>query len=262
MAIHFVKPDAAASLIKSGSNVFIQTAAAAPLQLINAMTERADELKDISIYQMHTEGPAPYAEPGMEKTFSVNCFFVGANLRKAVQEGRADYIPVFLSEIPALFRKKIISIDCALIHVSPPDAHGYCSLGVSVDIAPAILENARCIIAQVNPKMPRTYGDSMIHVNDLNAMVEADDDLYETEIAMPDEVTTRIGAEIASLVENGSTLQMGIGSIPNRKYSQCCPGSSNESQTTRHSHRNVFRRDYRTCRKRCYHGRIKEKKKE
>src|SRR6516164_9272168 len=147
MAIHFVKPEVAASLIKTGSNIFIQTAAAAPLRLINALVERADELKDISIYQMHTEGPAPYADPGMEKTFSVNCFFVGANLRKAVQEGRAEYVPVFLSEIPALFRKKIIPVDCALIHVSPPDAHGYCSLGVSIDIAPAVLENARCIIA-------------------------------------------------------------------------------------------------------------------
>src|SRR5215470_12155992 len=141
MSMHYVKPDVAANLIKSGSNIFIQTAAAAPLRLINALVDRAEELKDITIYQMHTEGPAPYGEPGMEKTFNVNCFFVGSNLRKAVKEGRANYIPVFLSEIPGLFRKKIISIDCALIHVSPPDAHGYCSLGVSVDIAPAVLEN-------------------------------------------------------------------------------------------------------------------------
>jgi acyl-CoA hydrolase len=215
MSIHFVKPEVAASLIKSGSNIFIQTAAAAPLRLINALVDRAEELKDISIYQMHTEGPAPYAEPGMEKTFSVNCFFVGANLRKAVQEGRADYIPVFLSEIPALFRKKIIPIDCALIHVSPPDAHGYCSLGVSIDIAPAVLENVRCIIAQVNPKMPRTYGDSMVHVNDLNAIVETEDDIYEIEMTEPDEITSKIGAMVASLVDDGATLQMGIGNIPN-----------------------------------------------
>lgn len=205
----------AAHLIKSGSKIFIQTAAAAPQRLIRALVDRADELKDITIYQMHTEGPAPYGDPGMEKTFNVNCFFVGSNLRKAVQEGRANYIPVFLSEIPGLFRKKIISVDCALIHVSPPDAHGYCSLGVSVDIAPAVLENTPCIIAQVNPKMPRTYGDTMVHLSELTALVEADDDIHEIELAVPDEVTNRIGAEVASLVEDGSTLQMGIGSIPN-----------------------------------------------
>src|ERR1700746_1503405 len=108
MSIHYVKPEVAVSLIKSGSNLFIQTAAAAPLRLIDALVHRAEELKDITIYQMHTEGPAPYADPGMEKTLNVNCFFVGSNLRRAVQEGRANYIPVFLSEIPSLFRKKII----------------------------------------------------------------------------------------------------------------------------------------------------------
>jgi acyl-CoA hydrolase len=215
MAMRILKAEMAASLIKSGNKIFIQTAAAAPQKLIKALVDRADELQDITIYQMHTEGPAPYGDPGMEKTFTVNCFFVGSNLRKAVQDGRANYIPVFLSEIPGLFRKKIISVDCALIHVSPPDAHGYCSLGVSVDIAPAVLENTPCIIAQVNPKMPRTYGDTMIHVSRLNALVEADDNIHEIELAIPDEVTTKIGAQVASLVEDGSTLQMGIGSIPN-----------------------------------------------
>ncbi|HTS45432.1 MAG TPA: hypothetical protein VMH01_13625, partial [Puia sp.] len=144
--------------IKSGSSLFIQTAAAAPQQLISELVSRANELRDITIYQMHTEGRAPYVNPEYQDTFKVNCFFIGANLRRAVQEGRADYIPVFLSEIPALFRKKIIQIDYALIHVSLPDEHGYCSLGVSVDIAPAVLETAKYVIAQVNPSMPRTYG--------------------------------------------------------------------------------------------------------
>lgn len=216
----YIQANEAISLIKPGNNIFIQTAAAAPLQLINALVERADALKDITIYQMHTEGPAPYAAPGMEHVFKVNCFFIGSNLRKAVQERRADYIPVFLSEIPGLFRKKIIHIDCALIHVSPPDSHGYCSLGVSVDIAPAVLENAKCIIAQVNPNMPRTYGDSMIHSSRIHAVVEANDEIYEAEVGVPDELNSKIGEHVASLIEDGATLQMGIGNIPNAVLSR------------------------------------------
>ncbi len=166
----------AAALIKSGSNVFIQTAAAAPQKLIKAMTARAHELSGVTIYQMHTEGPAPYAAAEMAGIFNVNCFFISANIRRAVQEGRAQYIPVFLSEIPALFRKKVIQIDYALIHVSPPDAHGYCTLGTSIDIAPAVLENAKHIIAQVNPNMPRTHGSGFIHMSNIEAMVEVTDE--------------------------------------------------------------------------------------
>ena len=216
----YIQANDAISLIRPGSNIFIQTAAAAPLQLIQALVRKADTLQDITIYQMHTEGPAPYAAPGLEHIFKVNCFFIGANLRKAVQEGRADYIPVFLSEIPGLFRRKIIRIDCALIHVSPPDAHGYCSLGVSVDIAPAVLENAKCIIAQVNPKMPRTYGDAIIHVSNIHAMVEANDDIYEVNAEAPDELNSKIGEQVAALIEDGATLQMGIGNIPNAVLSR------------------------------------------
>ncbi len=205
----------AIGLIKPGSNLFIQTAAAAPQQLIKGLISRAQELSDITIYQMHTEGEAPYAQPEFNEIFKVNCFFIGANLRKAVQEGRADYIPVFLSEIPALFRKKIIQIDFALIHVSPPDAHGYCSLGVSVDIAPAVLETARYIIAQVNPNMPRTYGDGFIHVSKIDALIEVSDEILQIVIEIPDELNYKIAANVASLIEDGATLQMGIGKIPN-----------------------------------------------
>ena len=205
----------AVNIIKPNSKVFIQTAAAAPQQLIKAMTARAHELREITIYQMHTEGDAPYASPEFEGIFNVNCFFIGANLRKAVQEGRAQYIPVFLSEIPALFRKKVIEIDYALIHVSSPDSHGYCSLGVSVDIAPAVLETAKHIIAQVNPNMPRTHGNGFIHVSRIEKMVKANDTIPEIEIEKPDETTMRIASYVAMLVENGATLQMGIGSIPN-----------------------------------------------
>lgn len=205
----------AVDLIKPGSNLFIQTAAAAPGQLIRALTEKGKELKNISIYQMHTEGPAPYAAKEWKDVFKVKCFFIGANLRKAVQEGRADYIPVFLSEIPALFRSGAIKIDFALIQVSPPDEHGFCSLGVSVDITPAVLETARYIIAQVNPRMPRTHGAGFIHVSKITAMVEANDEIPEILIEQPDELTCKIASHVATLIEDGATLQMGIGKIPN-----------------------------------------------
>lgn len=170
---------------------------------------------NITIYQMHTEGEAPYAAGKWKDVFKVKCFFIGANLRNAVQEGRADYIPVFLSEIPALFRSGAIKIDFALIQVSPPDKHGFCSLGVSVDIAPAVLETARYIIAQVNPRMPRTHGGGFIHVSKISAMVEVDDDIHEVAIEQPDELTCRIAINVASLIEDGATIQMGIGKIPN-----------------------------------------------
>jgi len=205
----------ALDLIKSGSNIFIQTGAAAPQELIRGLIKQASGLRDITIYQMHTEGIAPYADPEWQDTFKVNCFFIGANLRKAVQEKRADYIPLFLSEIPSLFRKKIIPIDAALIHVSCPDERGYCSLGVSVDIAPSVLENADCIIAQVNPQMPRTFGDAIIHSSLIDAMVDVNEPILETESAKPDMLNMKIAENVASLIDDGSTLQMGIGKIPN-----------------------------------------------
>ncbi|MEO6964120.1 MAG: 4-hydroxybutyrate CoA-transferase, partial [Puia sp.] len=195
--------------------MFIQTAAAAPQQLIRALAARSAELRNVTIYQMHTEGEAPYAARGMEDVFRVRCFFIGANLRKAVQEGRADYIPVFLSEIPALFRSGEIKIDFALVQVSPPDKHGFCSLGVSVDIAPAVLETASCIIAQVNPNMPRTHGGGFIHVSKINTLVEVDDEIPEIKIEEADALTCSIASHVASLIEDGATLQMGIGKIPN-----------------------------------------------
>jgi acyl-CoA hydrolase len=211
----YLTAEQAVGQIRSGSNIFIQTAAAAPQQLVRALAERGKELSNINIYQMHTEGEAPYADRIWKDTFKVKCFFIGANLRKAVQEGRADYIPVFLSEIPALFRSGAIKIDYALIHVSPPDQHGYCSLGVSVDIAPAVLETAGCIIAQVNPNMPRTHGSGFIHISRIQAMVEVNDELPAIGIEEADELNQSIGRHVASLIEDGATLQMGIGKIPN-----------------------------------------------
>ena len=205
----------AISLVSSDNNLFIQTACAAPQQLINTLVENVHRLKNVSIYHLHTEGKAMYANPDYKENFNTHCFFIGDNLRKAVNAGYADYIPVFLSEIPALFRKKIIPIDVALLHVSLPDEHGYCSLGVSVDIALSVIENAKHLIAQINPNMPYIYGGGMIHVSKFSALVPVDDPIPEIEIGEPNAVEIKIAHHIASMVEDGATLQMGIGRIPN-----------------------------------------------
>lgn len=211
----YTTAEQAVELVNSGDRLFIHSAAAAPQQIIRALSGRAHELQDVSIYQMHTEGDASYAAPGNEKAFKINCFFIGSNLRKAVQQGRAEYVPVFLSEIPSLFRKKIIPLDGALIQVSPPDKHGFCSLGVSVDISLSAVETAKYIIAEVNPNMPRTHGGGFIHVSRINAMVAVDYNLHEIKVEQPDADTLKIAAHVASLIEDGATLQMGIGKIPN-----------------------------------------------
>jgi acyl-CoA hydrolase len=204
----------AVSVIKSGQRVFIHSVAAAPRRLIEAMTARANELRVVEIVSLHTEGEAPYAAPGMQRSFRVNALFVGPNTRQAVEEGRADYLPVFLSEVPSLFRTGLLPIDVALVHVSPPDKHGYCSLGVSVDVTHAAVEVARTVIAQVNPRMPRTHGDALIHVDQIDSLVEVDDPIYELAPRELTEIERSIGRHIADLVDDGSTLQFGIGAIP------------------------------------------------
>ena len=214
MPLHVGSPHDAASLVSSGDRVFIHTAAAAPQRLIEALTDRADELSEVDIVHLHTEGEAPYATPQYDDTFHTSALFVGSNVRSAVNNGNADYIPVFLSEAPALFRRGVLPLDVALIHVSPPDRHGFCSLGVSIDCSRAAVETATHVIAQVNPNMPRTHGDGLIHVDALDAAVQVDDplpiaprpDLSDTERA--------IGAHCAELVEDGATVQVGIGAIP------------------------------------------------
>lgn len=201
--------------IKSGDRVFIHGVAAAPRVLIEAMTARADELRNVEIVHLHTEGPAPYSLPEHAENFRVNAFFIGANMRPAVNEGRADYIPVFLSEIPALFRKNVLPIDVALVNLSPPDKHGFCSLGVSVDIARAAVDCAKHVIAQINPRMPRTHGDALVHVNDIDTFVDVDEPLYEVAPPQFGEPEAAIGRYIAEMIDDGATLQMGIGAIPN-----------------------------------------------
>lgn len=164
---------------------------------------------------MHTEGEAPYVEDKYEGIFTTHVFFIGKNVRKAVATGRAAYVPVFLSEIPALFRREIIPLEVTLITVSPPDQHGFCSLGTSVDATKAAIEMSELVIAQVNRNMPRTLGDSQIHMSRIHYMVEKDDPIPEAEVLPLSDLSLQIGKYVASLIENGATLQMGIGEIPN-----------------------------------------------
>ncbi|MDZ7716823.1 MAG: acetyl-CoA hydrolase/transferase C-terminal domain-containing protein [Balneolaceae bacterium] len=211
----YTSAEEAVKLINSGDRVYIHSVAAAPQPLIDAMTARAPELEDVEIVHLHTEGEAPYVKPEYSDTFKTNALFVGANIRKAVNDGRADYLPIFLSEVPGLFRRGILPIDMALVQVSPPDKHGYCSLGVSVEATRAALQCAKKAIALVNPNMPRTHGDGIFHASRFNALVETDEPLHELSVPVPNEVEQKIGNNCAELIEDGATLQMGIGAIPN-----------------------------------------------
>lgn len=204
----------AVSVIESGQRVYIHTAVAAPQTLIAAMTARAPELKGVEVCHLHTEGDASYAQPEHRKSFHVSAFFIGSNMRGAIAHGEADYIPVFLSEVPALFKRGILPLDVAMIQVSPPDKHGFCSLGVSVDASQAAVEMAKVVIAEINPRMPRTHGDGRVHVDKIDFGVEVNYELPEVGAAELSETELAIGRECASLIEDGATLQMGIGAIP------------------------------------------------
>lgn len=202
-------------VIKNNDRVYVHAAAAAPQALINAMTERHEELRGVEVCHLHIEGKTPYANPEFKDSFHVNSFFIGSNVRHTLTSGNGSYTPVFLSELPLLFRKNILPLDVALIQVSPPDKHGYCSLGVSVEAMLAAIENAKHVIAQVNPNMPRTHGEGIIHVSELDTMVEIEEDIHEMINSEPTEIEDKIGNYVAELIEDGSTLQMGIGVIPN-----------------------------------------------
>lgn len=210
-----VSPAEAVSIVKFGDKIFMHTAAAAPQVLAQALADRADELKEVQIYHMHVEGDAPYAKEEYSGSFRVNNMFVGRNLRKAVNEGRADFIPIFFSEVPYLFKSRTIDLDVAMLQVSPPDRNGFCTLGVSVDTSLAAAQSAKRLIAEVNPNMPRTMGDGNIHISRFDKVVEVDYPLPTLEVSEPNELEMRIGQHIAGLVEDGATLQMGIGAIPN-----------------------------------------------
>lgn len=209
-----ISAEHAVAHVKSGDSVFIHSAAAAPQHLIQKLFNRKDELRDVTIYQIHTEGAAPYAAEDVE-AFKVKCMFIGPNMRKSIQHGHGSYIPVFLSEIPRLFTSGTLPIDVALISVSPPDEHGYCSLGPSVDISLAAVVSAKTVIAQVNKHIPRTHGDGLIHIGNINHLVKHHEPIPEIIASEMSEAELAIGRNIAELVEDGATLQMGIGNIPN-----------------------------------------------
>jgi len=210
-----VTAEEAVKIVKSNDKVYIQAAAAVPQVLIRALTARHEELRSVEICQLHTEGDAPYANPELRDSFHVNSFFIGKNVRHTLKAGNGSYTPVFLSELPLLFKRNIVDLQVALIHVSVPDNHGYCSLGVSVEATLAAIENADYVIAQVNKQMPRTFGDGIIHVSEVDAFVECDEPLPTHPVVEATETENKIGNNVASLIEDRSTLQMGIGSIPN-----------------------------------------------
>ena len=206
--------DDAVRLIRSRSRVFVHGGAATPSVLLDALVRRRADLEQVETVHLHLEGEAPHVRPECARAFRANAFFCGANVRAAVAEGRADYLPVFLSEIPLLFRNGVLPLDAALVHVSPPDAHGFVSLGTSVDTALAAVESATTVIAQVNPRMPRTFGDGAVHVRRFAALVTVDVPLPEHQPAAIGPVERAIGQAVAGLVEDGATLQVGIGAIP------------------------------------------------
>lgn len=215
-----ISADDAVKIIKSNDKVVIQPGCAAPMELIRAMVDRKDELENVILYHILVVGDLPYTKPGMEKHFKHKAFFMGGNTRKAINEGRAEFIPIFLSEVTMLFKKGIIIPDVALINVSPPDEHGFCSYGIDVGNIKTPAEKSKIVIAQINDQMPRGLGNSFIHVNKIDYIVEYSQNLLELPQVDPNtsqevlEVYDKIGQNIAEMIEDGATLQMGIGAIP------------------------------------------------
>lgn len=214
LPVVYTTAEEALSVIKSGNRVFVQGSAQTPLYLLREMAKMAPGLRDVELTFITVQGDIELDKPQYANSFHINCMFVSESVRKAVNEGRADFIPVFLSDIPDLFRNQM-HIDVALVQVSPPDKHGYCSLGVSVDIARSAVNTATHIIAQVNPRVPRTHGDSLVHTKRFTSMVYHEEELPQVDYGVkvgPEEL--KIGKLVADIIEDGSTLQMGIGTIP------------------------------------------------
>ena len=215
--IEYSSAKEAVKIVKSGNRVFIHGSAATPVHLVKELQNRHDELENIELISITNLGDIDFDKPEYRKSFFFNSLFVSANTRSVVNSSDGDYVPIFLSQIPQLFRKNILPIDVALIQVSPPDAHGYCTLGTSVDIAKAAVEISKIIIAQVNPKMPKTHGDGFLHIKKIHSLVWHETDLPEVDYSskVTDAMIT-IGKNVASLIDDGATLQMGIGSIPDQ----------------------------------------------
>lgn len=214
-----VSPEEAIKHLKSGDRIFIHGAAATPTPLLDAMVKRPD-LENIKLYHLHTAGPAPFTEPEHRDRFFSISLFTGAPLRKPIEEGRADFMPIFLSDIPDLFQSRSIQLDVAFLQLSPPDRHGMCTLGTSVDTAKAAADTAHIIIAEINEQMPRTHGNTVVPFQKIKAFIHTNRPLHEHKPDPETEVEAKIGEIIAPLVEDGSTLQMGIGGIPDAVLSR------------------------------------------
>jgi acyl-CoA hydrolase len=212
--MNYISAEEAVRAIKPGHRVFVHGGAATPHFLLKKLAERSTELWNVEIVSISLQGDAVIADKKYKDSFRINSLFVSQNIREAVNDGRGDYVPIFLSEIPILFRRGILPLDVAIIQVSPPDKHGYCSMGTSVDIAASAVKAAKYIIAQVNPRMPRTLGDGIIKASAFDAVVFAEEELPEVTSGKPNEISMRIASHCAELIEDGATLQMGIGSIP------------------------------------------------
>ncbi|HAM99014.1 MAG TPA: 4-hydroxybutyrate CoA-transferase [Marinilabiliales bacterium] len=220
--IKFVSAQEAVKVIKTGDRIHIHSVACAPQKLIEAMCERGRnrEFKNVKIQHLHTEGPAPYASKEFEGIFQLQSFFVGHNVRQDTQEGYADYIPVFLHETQRLIREGYTKVNVAMVQVSPIDKHGYVSLGTSVDATLAAVQTADTVIGVINPNMPRAFGDAMIRANCIDIFCEDNSPLIEAHFTDPDPIEAAIGRNVAALIDDGATLQMGIGAIPNAVLSQ------------------------------------------
>jgi len=214
-----VSPEEAVAHIKSGMKVFIHGAAATPTLLLLALCKRQD-LEDVRLYHLHLSGDIPFADPGQRGRFFSTSLFTGEALRKPVEEGRADFMPIFLADIPRLFTSGVIRLDAAIIQLSPPDRHGICTLGTSVDAAKAAADSAPLLIAEINDQMPRTHGNTVVRFDRVNTFIHTDRSLIEHHALPETDVEGRIGGIIAGLVEDGSTLQTGIGAIPNAVLSR------------------------------------------
>lgn len=214
-SLKIVSAEEAVSIVKSNNKVFFQGAAMTPNLLIDTLCDRYEELDNVEIIQVHTHGKAKYLEEPYSSAFKLVSCFVGDNVRKGVNTNNGDYIPIFLSEIHWLFRRNIYPLDVAFIQVSPPDKHGYCSLGVSVDITLPAIQTAKTVIAQINPKVPRTHGDGIIHISSIDYAVEVEAEIHPSFLGSASEIEAQIGKHVAGLIDDGATLQMGIGNIPN-----------------------------------------------
>ena len=212
---NYVPAAEALSIIESGQRVFIHGGVCTPTYLIKKLAKESDRLKNVELVSITLKGDIEIAKPEYQSSFHINSLFVSTPIRQAVAEGRADFVPVFLSDIPDLFKRNILEIDVAIVQVSPPDIHGYCTLGLSIDIARSAVNNAKKIIALINPRMPRTHGDGMIHTDRFAKMVfhpaELHEEFYGDKMG---DTEMAIGRNVAELIEDGSTLQMGIGTIP------------------------------------------------